>query len=818
MSLRAKCYVGVVIASGLAAVVAGVTHWQSSGLGLFASILLLGAIASILKVTIAGNEGSMSMNFIFIMLAVARLGLGESLCVGVCSSLLQTFWRPKNHANPIQAVFNVSLIAALIGVSHTMFHQQWLCDLLPGSITRLLLVSIVYFVLNTGTVAGIISITTNQSIVEVWKNSYSWSWIYYLLGASAVGGFNLLEKTFGLEMALLVLPIAFLGFSSYRMRIESLDKSRKHAEEQRQHAEEVANVHLRTIRALALAIEAKDVTTGRHLHRVQTYALALGKELSLPEDELQALGAASILHDIGKIAVPEYIISKPGKLSKAEFDKMKVHPLVGGQIVESVRFPYPVAPIVSAHHEKWDGTGYPFGLKGEEIPLSARILAAVDCLDALASDRQYRRALPIDQAMDFVRSESGRAFDPKVVDLLSRRYQELEVLAHSSPAIADLQLSINARIDRGAAPDAGLEIGHCRDRRELGFGGAALERMAATLGEIRLLDGLGPLWSGYRPVPETMNALLTQLRDSIPFDAAALFLESDELLLPHFIQGADAEALRMKPIRIGDGLSGWVAEHRVPLLNGNPGVEFGAGGVPPSGFALRSALATPLETETGVLGVLTLYSRKPDAFLGNHLRLCMGLRTRLAFALQAGLAAEGERRVAGPYAGSGLPNTGALLQHLDRQLKQPEGCGSLTVIAIQFASGTSAESQQSRIQNLVSETCAPDAFLARVGEHEYVMVLQNAATSTLDLEARLAGEFSTPEGDAPPLRIGIAEAPAEAAEPETLISIAAGRLHPPANREAPAAATAHLAALSRATSSWRATEPAPTPRLVKHSR
>ena len=162
------------------------------------------------------------------------------------------------------------------------------------------------------------------------------------------------------------------------------------------HAESLANLHMRTIEALALAIEAKDNTTHDHLRRVQVYAMEVGRELKLGDDDLEALRAAAVLHDIGKLAVPEYIISKPGKLSPEEFEKMKIHPVVGAEILEHVQFPYPVVPIVRAHHEKWNGSGYPFGLRGKDIPIGARILSAVDALDALASDRQYRRALPLD--------------------------------------------------------------------------------------------------------------------------------------------------------------------------------------------------------------------------------------------------------------------------------------------------------------------------------------------------------------------------------------------------------------------------------------
>src|SRR5438477_2951580 len=173
---------------------------------------------------------------------------------------------------------------------------------------------------------------------------------------------------------------------------------------------------------------------------------------------MEALRAAALLHDIGKLAVPEHIISKPGKLTPEEFEKMKIHPVVGAEILERVEFPYPVVPIVRSHHEKWDGSGYPDGLRGEEIPIGARILAAVDCLDALASDRQYRRALPLDQAMAEVAKLAGKSFDPAVVTLLQERYVELETKATASTSKTFAKLSTDVKVERGDAPDAGFEV------------------------------------------------------------------------------------------------------------------------------------------------------------------------------------------------------------------------------------------------------------------------------------------------------------------------------------------------------------------------
>src|ERR1700734_312314 len=135
---------------------------------------------------------------------------------------------------------------------------------------------------------------------------------------------------------------------------------------------------------------------------------------------------------------------------------MKVHTVVGAEILEQVAFPYPGAPIVRSHHEKWDGSGYPDGLHAEDIPIGARILSAVDCLDALASDRQYRRALPLDEAMGYVAGLAGKSFDPQVVDILKANYREFERLAQSTP-LRNHKLSKDLLVRRGDAPDAGFE-------------------------------------------------------------------------------------------------------------------------------------------------------------------------------------------------------------------------------------------------------------------------------------------------------------------------------------------------------------------------
>ena len=180
----------------------------------------------------------------------------------------------------------------------------------------------------------------------------------------------------------------------------------------------MSDLHLATVEALALAIDAKDQTATSHIRRVQVYAAGIAQAMGMAEPEVQGLRTAALLHDIGKLAVPEHILSKPGPLTQEEFQRMQVHPQVGAEIIAHVPFPYPVAPIIQSHHERWDGKGYPSGLSGEAIPFGARILAAVDYFDALSSDRPFHKALSRDEALEQIKQEAGKALDPAVVETL----------------------------------------------------------------------------------------------------------------------------------------------------------------------------------------------------------------------------------------------------------------------------------------------------------------------------------------------------------------------------------------------------------------
>src|SRR5467141_531437 len=419
----AKAFIGLVVFAGTATLLYGAIHQSSKNIAEFICYLGIAILASRLKVTLPGITGTLSVSFLFILVGILELSFSETLILGAVSMVAQCLF--PDRPNAIQVTFNVCAGSISTALAYLVYHDPITNLMIANHPLLLGLAACVYFIANAGSIAAIISLTEGRPLRSILVDCYFWSFPYYLVGAGIAGAIAWLNHTFNWETSLLLVPVVYLIYRSYRLYLGKL-------EDEKRHVEEMANLHLRTIEALALAIEAKDQTTHDHLQRVRVYAIEVAKELGVAGAELEALHAAALLHDIGKLAVPEHIISKPGRLTPEEFEKMKIHPVVGAEILERVRFPYPVVPIVRAHHEKWDGSGYPFGLAGEAIPVGARILSSVDFLDAMASDRQYRRALPLEEVMKRLSAESGKSFDPKVVSILERRYRQLEKLVEST--------------------------------------------------------------------------------------------------------------------------------------------------------------------------------------------------------------------------------------------------------------------------------------------------------------------------------------------------------------------------------------------------
>jgi diguanylate cyclase (GGDEF)-like protein len=429
--------------------------------------------------------------------------------------------------------------------------------------------------------------------------------------------------------------------------------------------------------------------------------------------------------------VPEHIISKPGRLTPEEFEKMKIHPVVGAEILERVRFPYPVVPIVRAHHEKWDGTGYPFGLRGEEIPIGARVLSAVDYLDALASDRQYRRALPLEEVIQRLSAESGKSFDPKVVNILQKRYLSLEKMVEKQFGHeAGLKLSTDLKVERGLAPAAGFVDTSVKDapgqEATFLFSIAAARQEAQTLFE--LSQDLGASLS----LGETLSVFSVKLRRLVPYDAIAIYVRRGAELIPEYVNGDNFRLFASLRIPLGQGLSGWVAQNKKPIINGNPSVEPGYLNDPTKFSTLRSGLAIPLEGLAGVVGVLALYHAERDAFTSDHLRILLAISSKMALAIENALKYEQAESSATTDYLTGLPNARSLFLQLDRELARcKRDTSTLTVMVCDMdgfkqINDRFGHLEGNRVLRLfaqaLKESCREYDYVARMGGDEFVVV------------------------------------------------------------------------------------------------
>ncbi len=747
LSGRARAFIRTIVIAGTLLLGFGLAHWSSHDPAQFVSYLAIAVIASRLKVKLPGIAGTMSVNFLFILLGVVELSLGETLLIGCAATLAQCLFadRPRGF----QVAFNVASVSMATALAFGTFHWALGTMLQAGISVPLLAAAIVFFFANTLPVAFVISLTEDQSIKNTWSDFYFWTFPYYLVDAGIASLVGWLNRRIHWETSLLVLPAVYVVYRSYRLYLAKLD-------DEKRHVEEVANLHMRTIEALALAIEAKDHTTHEHLQRVRVYAVEMAKKLNLSSDECEAVQAAALLHDIGKLAVPEHIISKPGRLSPEEFEKIKIHPLVGAEILERVHFPYPVVPIVRAHHEKWDGSGYPFGLKGEEIPIGARILSAVDYLDALASDRQYRKALSMEDVLQSLREQSGVAFDPRIVEVLCDNCVEMEARVTAQAATVPFSgLSVNVKVERGQTPAAGFEfasIENAPQKNEAGF----LASIAAARQEAQSLFELSHELGASLSLDETLSVLAVKLKRIVPYDSIAVYVREEGRLLPQYVSGDNFRLFSSLRIPLGEGVSGWVAQNGKPIINGNPSVEPGYLDDESKFSTLRSALSVPLEGCTGVIGALTLYRTELDAFDSDNLRILLAISSKAALSLENALKyRQAESSATTDYL-TELPNARSLFLHLDQELARCKRSQSTLAVMVTDLNGFKQVNDRyghlegNRLLRLFADrlksVCREYDYVARMGGDEFVLVMPGLSADAALTKTRQLMELATAVG------------------------------------------------------------------------
>ena len=660
LPVPARLYVGTVLAAG-ATVLLTFGPRSIENPGLFSALLIISSVASAFKVTLplATAGSTMSVSYAVDFAALLLLGADPTMLVAAASAWSQCTFRVEKRAPLYRTLFSMASLVLTVKVTGLVY--TWLGGPAPGqpfelaSIPRPLVgAATAYFTLNTVFIATAISLSNRHSIVRVWNENFLWSAPSYFVGALAAAMGAWVIQLGGYWMAALATAPVYLTYRTYKVYLGRI-------QDQQRHVQQVSDLHLATIEALALAIDAKDHTAQSHIRRVQVYAAGLARTLGMTSNEIQGVKTAALLHDIGKLAVPEHILSKPGPLTQEEFQKIRIHPQVGAEIISGVPFPYPVAPLILSHHERWDGKGYPAGLKGDEIPLGARILSVVDYFDALMSERPYHKAMSFEAAIGLLQQESGKALDPRVVQTFIDMYPVLQAEAEMSQQPARRLTRVPTHAP-AAQPAVGL-VNESTVRTNV------FEDIALAHREIYALYEIAQAMGSSLGVSDTMALISTKLSNIVPFSCCALFLytEESEMLRCRFATGVESETVQQLTIKNGHGLTGWVARNRRPLVNARPSADFEAAGVSAQ-TSLQSALVCPLVFNERFIGTIAVYHTGAAIYTDDHRRLLDRISEQAAAVIYNSIVFEQTQEDSLTDPLTALPNTRFMFMHLTREL------------------------------------------------------------------------------------------------------------------------------------------------------
>ncbi len=450
--LALRIFSASVICLGISVLLTTFALWNSQDPVRYVAWVAVALLFPLLRVGAPTYPGTMALGFLFVIFGLANFSLAETLFLACAVQLVQYALAHRPGATLAGLLFNTSNLAVSVVAAQYVF-QVCYSAADAGLWFALAAAGAALAVMSTFPLAIREALGTGRPVLHVWHECTFWTLPHQLLGTLVAASMITLADWSRWWLSFACLAPAYL---LYRV----LDQHLAGVRAARDGAEVLASRHHRTLETLALAIAARFRAANDHLARTQTAALWLAEDLRLKPNEVEALRIASVLHDVGTLAVPEQIICKAGRLTREEFERVKVHPVVGASIVERAEFPFPVAEIVRSHHERWDGQGYPDGLSGEQIPVGARILSVVDCIAALTADRPHRRAVPLERALSFVASQSGTAYDPQVIDAVLRRSGDLKDLRTASSEVA---------ISRPAADDFVASIAGARQEAQVTY-------------------------------------------------------------------------------------------------------------------------------------------------------------------------------------------------------------------------------------------------------------------------------------------------------------------------------------------------------------
>lgn len=549
---------------------------------------------------------------------------------------------------------------------------------------------------------------------------------------------------FGAAIALLFVPMVVFGFVSYRIHLHRLDIKTAQIME-------ASRVHLATVEALATAIDARDQIGSGHVRRTQIYSVGLGELFKVSDEDLNALRTGALLHDIGKLAIPDHILSKTGTLTPAELEKTKIHSTVGAAILENIDFKYPVVDTIKYHHEFWDGTGYPEKLAGEDIPLTARILTIADAYDTLRSDRPYREARTRDEARKHLLHGAGRQFDPAIVQVFLKHLSNFE-----------------ARID-----ELGLSYSVSRRLEDLG---EALEnkgyvhQIKLANKEVFTLYELAREFGASGSIDDTLTLFTKKIREFVPFDTCAVYLvdETGNFADVVHAEGENAETLLAKRIKIGEGATGFVLKKRELVKNLNPDLDFSISQVELA-QEYETMASLPLITGGELIGAVSIYSCNLTHYADEHIRLLDTVSRIAADAIGKSKLHDEAKVHALTDPMTGLPNARSLQMQFEREVARSDRGGAGFQVLMLDLDGFKAvndtfghktgDKMLNEIAQVILEQLREYDFLARYGGDEFVALISDAAAEDVaDLCGRIekaVSEFELQVGDGKIAKVGV---------------------------------------------------------------
>jgi putative nucleotidyltransferase with HDIG domain len=775
LSNRGRSYVLGVIVAGMFAVVASFLEMLAMPVSYEWFILAaLTVISGSATVKLPSIPASLSVSETFVFTSVLLFGPPAGTLTVALDGLIISFWLNKQRKEVHRVLFNMAAPALSVWVASQIFfsisgiqplsvHPSSVQDfLLP-----LLIFTLLYFGLNSWLITFAVALETGGQPLEIWRDNFLWLALNFFCGASVAA--LLTGRKVDLTYLGAILPLLFVLYMTYRTSMARVEDANKHLQQ-------VNTLYLSTIETLAMAIDAKDQVTHGHIRRVQAYATGLAQALGVREAAtLHAVEAASLLHDMGKLAIPEHILNKPGRLTPSEFEKMKLHAGIGADILSAIQFPYPVVPIVRHHHENWNGTGYPDGISGTDIPIGARILSVVDCFDALTSDRPYRPALSDEDAVQILLERRGSMYDPLVVDTFVRVYKSIGPDSTKSEpphqVISAIAKGIAAAQTSAPAPVA---VGTSDHSERLLIFASLLTNVPGQVGSSDLAE---LSWYHLRHmIPASVLGLYRYEKASDELDAIALVGPLG--VIPY-----------QRRTALGQGLSGWVASTRQSILNSDPRLDLGQTATNACG-ELKSAASLPLVLDDQLIGVLTLYSDQTNAYSEQHLKVLSLLAPRLAYAVSRAESHDTEHATLLWDKETGLPNSRYLRDYVASEIGRHSGVSG-SILLLRIGGDAAALSEVATLRLVASGVRGAlrlGDLIFRLSQDELVCILNGADAPTTQLIAGRLGEtldrcFAASGATLDlGLAVGSATPPTDGTGVEDLVAIARRRLTPLSSR------------------------------------